>query len=139
MEKVSALENKMNSEIANLNEQIDGAFKFMDTRMDTQMNFLLGDKYHEIDRHFTETFTLIDTKINEGIEWKLSNASFESFPKMASALDVRFECQEKAVKETVRITTKNYLETKELELGESSPIIASMNGIIDERFASTHA
>lgn len=86
-DRVKTLEDRVSSEVTNLNEQTDGAFSYMDTRMDTRMDLMLADKYREIDAHFTETFSIIDTKISEQVKLIVTEMDLDSMPKLACALD----------------------------------------------------
>lgn len=172
VERVKNLEKKVSTELSNLNDQIDGAFSYMDTRMDTRMDLLLGDKYREIDNHFTETFGIIDAKISEQFDLKIANLNLDSIPSIALAMDEKLSQQKGELeqleskimnlgldsmpgiagaideklsqqKETIDIAFESiidgYLDKKELNLGDTSPLITSLNGIIAKELETTRA
>lgn len=62
-ERVGALERQWEKQIAKMNKRLDSTFEYMDTRVDSRMDLIFGEKSQQIDDHFTETFEVIDVKV----------------------------------------------------------------------------
>lgn len=91
-QKVGALEKRLEKEIRKMNNQLDSTFEYMDTRVDTRMDLIFSQKCIEIDKHFTETFEVIDNKVAQKVNEIIASYNIEKLPNLD---EVRAEVNDK--------------------------------------------
>lgn len=83
-EQISSVNNKYETELKSLHEQLDNSFSYVDTRMD--LIFLAKAK--EIDEHFDTIFTHVDNEVKCVNAWmpELEKSSSSCFRSEAESL-----------------------------------------------------